>query len=525
MRADEIIDRKSLEAWLNARPEDSREADALAIAQRAALRVLALFLAQLNADDDRALVLMASPILRALLASGVLRKFPETDVRHYAFGASVWALAVARGTPTTTSVSAAIAAAYAAVEAPTTADAAADAAASAHAAIWQTVRDDARVLDAGRDPLTLPLWPGDIPPDLIAAEIEGLERLAEEMGDPNSFWHRWYLAMKRGEPMDWALQREVALIPDAIWQAGPKKVLREIVRIEASNRPPAPQVEVLGLAHTDFSYDVLRKIMRMVPFDQDISRLRDAEVLRRLKEDAADLRSLLDTLQRAAEASGRQTAIGLKVYAEDVRRELDLVDTHRELRVGVLIDLGEALQDFAGTEDVRLGLGPALPRSLDRVSDRLLALLRNFFVPAMVRTAPLREIALQVGESPSAILTATRQSMELLRRNDGNNLPPLAPEDIEALDRLKEELQRTRRQYEAANDPEIKAELGNTFARKAYQLSVDAALYIRRALDQVNAALGGKDNDTADAMFRRLQLYNTATEIGQWLLELLRQVL
>ncbi len=88
-------------------------------------------------------------------------------------------------------------------------------------------------LEAGLDPLTHPLWPGDIPPELAKAETEGLEHLAEETGDRNSFWHRWWFAMKRGEPMDWALQRDVALIPEEVWKAGAKAVGAEIAKIEA----------------------------------------------------------------------------------------------------------------------------------------------------------------------------------------------------------------------------------------------------------------------------------------------------
>lgn len=44
MDAKDIKDKDSLQAWLKARPEASRQADAIVIAQRAALRVLPLWL-------------------------------------------------------------------------------------------------------------------------------------------------------------------------------------------------------------------------------------------------------------------------------------------------------------------------------------------------------------------------------------------------------------------------------------------------------------------------------------------------
>jgi hypothetical protein len=95
------------------------------------------------------------------------------------------------------------------------------------------LRCDAEVLEAGQDALVMPLWPSIIPSGLHGAEMAGLEALTAETGDRNSFWHRWWFAMKRGEPLDWDLQREVALIPDEVWKAGPKAVMEEIARIEA----------------------------------------------------------------------------------------------------------------------------------------------------------------------------------------------------------------------------------------------------------------------------------------------------
>jgi hypothetical protein len=47
------------------------------------------------------------------------------------------------------------------------------------------------------------------------------------------FWARWYQGMLDGEPLDWDLQRAVALIEDAVWQAGPEAVAERIHEIEA----------------------------------------------------------------------------------------------------------------------------------------------------------------------------------------------------------------------------------------------------------------------------------------------------
>ena len=47
------------------------------------------------------------------------------------------------------------------------------------------------------------------------------------------FWREWYQGFLDGKPMDWELQRRVALIDDAIWEAGPEAVADEIERIRA----------------------------------------------------------------------------------------------------------------------------------------------------------------------------------------------------------------------------------------------------------------------------------------------------
>ncbi|ATF17675.1 hypothetical protein [Phaeobacter gallaeciensis] len=47
------------------------------------------------------------------------------------------------------------------------------------------------------------------------------------------FWRDWYTSFQDGRPFSWELQRRVALIDDAIWEAGPEGVAAEIERIKA----------------------------------------------------------------------------------------------------------------------------------------------------------------------------------------------------------------------------------------------------------------------------------------------------
>lgn len=58
-----------------------------------------------------------------------------------------------------------------------------------------------------------------------------------------SFWSRWYERAMAGDPLPWELQREIALIPDAIWQQGPEAVALRIAEIEADYFAKLPLAE------------------------------------------------------------------------------------------------------------------------------------------------------------------------------------------------------------------------------------------------------------------------------------------
>lgn len=66
-----------------------------------------------------------------------------------------------------------------------------------------------------------------------------------EMGDAAhwAFWTRWWEGVKQGRDLDWDLQRQVAEIDDAIWEAGAEAVnarIGEIIRDGARNIDEGP---------------------------------------------------------------------------------------------------------------------------------------------------------------------------------------------------------------------------------------------------------------------------------------------
>ena len=51
------------------------------------------------------------------------------------------------------------------------------------------------------------------------------------MGSEWSFWRDWYQGFLDGKPLDWDLQRRVALIPDDDWEKGPEHIAELIEEI------------------------------------------------------------------------------------------------------------------------------------------------------------------------------------------------------------------------------------------------------------------------------------------------------
>lgn len=70
-----------------------------------------------------------------------------------------------------------------------------------------------------------------------------------------AFWERWLMGLLVGEPLDWNLQWEVAMIPDEDWDKGPEHIAEVIARIEARMRtavaPPLRRGTEDNLFHID----------------------------------------------------------------------------------------------------------------------------------------------------------------------------------------------------------------------------------------------------------------------------------
>ena len=73
----------------------------------------------------------------------------------------------------------------------------------------------------------------DFSPQNIEYEVTLLLNTLAENKTVMQFWHDWYKGFLDGKPLDWSLQREVALIPDADWDKGPAHIADKIEEIKA----------------------------------------------------------------------------------------------------------------------------------------------------------------------------------------------------------------------------------------------------------------------------------------------------
>jgi hypothetical protein len=241
MAVDSIQDLQSLREWLEPRPIQ----EVYKIAFRSALRVIPLACDQMESDWALRTGATALPPFRTLLTLGVVCRSPTSDVMAatQSAGRATQAL-TADSVPADDSFDAVVAAIAEAAQAHSSSQPRSyltDAADTATRLVesrgidvrvqWQQIQADAKLIEAHYDLLLAPLWPSQAPDWFRTAD--GATR-AILLRDPQtwSFWLRWWDGVLSGNQLDWDLQKEVALIPDAIWQQGPAAVAAAIRQIE-----------------------------------------------------------------------------------------------------------------------------------------------------------------------------------------------------------------------------------------------------------------------------------------------------
>ncbi|KMW60109.1 hypothetical protein AIOL_000261 [Candidatus Rhodobacter oscarellae] len=203
----EIKDQESFEAWLKARPKETRQAEAITLAHRSALRALPVY-ADWAFDRSRKDDVTHGAVFRAILISAVAANVPTADIRQAAYSASAAASTFSAASAAySAAYSAAAAAAYPAYSAASAAHSASASAADSDA-IWTDLREDCRLVEVKQNLLSHPIRHGAKDPlaemweeakEAMAARQEGWE-----------FWIRFYEAARAGSSLNLEMLTEIA---------------------------------------------------------------------------------------------------------------------------------------------------------------------------------------------------------------------------------------------------------------------------------------------------------------------------
>ncbi len=219
------------------------------------------------------------------------------------------------------------AAAAAASDAASAASAAASAAAAFTdaAASYSALSEDAsRIDEEGGDPEMPPparLWHAAGMPEELASDWRAVVDTTGVRSGPWAFWLDWYEGFLNGRPLDWRLQREIALIPDEEWDKGAEHIAGLIRQIEARRlREFAAIAEIVWFDEDAARFDVRPTEVRR----PDVLRLAVSRV-----EDAFEDTLALGRGQGVRE-DGHEALILRRVFAryrDDPQRvEMDFVD-------------------------------------------------------------------------------------------------------------------------------------------------------------------------------------------------------
>jgi len=233
------------------------------------------------------------------------------------------------------------------------------------------------------------------------------------------------------QPARFALQEEIALIPDEVWQAGPKAVAAAIAEIELRHHQLEPGSTPLALAAlADFEFDSVRQWMEMVGFKDDTAHLKDPALVQDFLDDIEEVQDgLQDFLDYSDAARNGANSIAVLSVATDkilsaIRRTKD--KTH--IRARRVVELSADLLAFSNERRKRDELGKGLCLKLDMTIKRLRDVCRKHLAPAFLRLEPLQK--LELGDADPAVITADLKAAieSVLALSDGTSLARMSPE-------------------------------------------------------------------------------------------------
>lgn len=188
----------------------------------------------------------------------------------------------------------------------------------------------------------LHLWSTGAPPSWYPGMIGRGEYDILESGGAWVFWRRWYQGMLTGQPLNWELQRRVALIPDEDWGKGVAHIAAEIEKIEREWRAEQdakwePQArDLISRARV-----VSPQAKRLADLIEEALRSYTREVSNALPESIEPLAQMPDILRRISSVLDSGAADDAKV--DDLTRLIPIL-------IGTVQELNARLERAKGRE-------------------------------------------------------------------------------------------------------------------------------------------------------------------------------
>ncbi|MFA9232435.1 MAG: hypothetical protein ACEQSU_17115 [Microgenomates group bacterium] len=486
VKASEIHDRISLRAWLRHRSP----ADATEIALRTSMRVFPIFARKTKNKTEGKIETTALGVLRALLTSRVACHFSTPEVQIALLGAFRAIDLISQtvvnhhGLDTYNAYSAAQAAAKTSLSLGENylSDAVDAISHSARAAssygfdagrttIWQGIRNDAARLEVGESLSDIRLWLVDPPIWFISANDDRLHLWREGQLSDWGFWEKWWAAIVAGDPLSWDLQRDIALIPDDVWEAGPKAVAAAIAAIEVryERLAEAPPTLLSQAFIYDFVVDNERLRMTGVALDFEGRTDQDIEnCLKGLRDwknelvDWTDCLCDLPTLQN--EPSALQRA------AQKLITLIDTIDSPRDFPARRLVSLGGDLRLLGIDASERGKVGDTLGLMLDSRIDELSHILGHCFGHVLHKLQPLHDLELGP-HAPSTLIEGLDRFIEELRQVSSADLMQMDQTALAVVKEAYRELKAIEVAISKETNAKYKEYLNGRFATKYGEVS------------------------------------------------------
>ncbi len=363
--------------------------------------------------------------------------------------------------------------------------------------LWQIVRADLA------HPSGCVLWSGGQPNALAKAWQTAKTALQEDTTADWSFWIAWYERVLAGrDTLPDALAPIFNRLTEEDWEKGPAHINPLFDEVLALYQADESASTPLSRAYpVDFSFDTLRRVMRLIGIDDNMKHLRDPSIVQAFLDDAEQLSDdFTDFADYARElAPGGNYAGVLRRAAGKVIKEFDRTQDLTHLRAERLVQLGSELELFAVSEQGRADLGDPLAEILDKRIEALKLLCRKHFGPSYQTLAPLAELHLDQIDQES-VLHLFDQAITLIESLPNDDLQPLDHEGLLVLQDMRDELKTYRAAIAEASSDDFRTLLQDRFAQSAGA----SGLSILRFLEKSGQA-AGQGADTAIKNYKRVK--------------------